>query len=236
MTRTRGVFFAILAVFILIIAASIAMQIIGERLLQQIFIAGAVFGAGVVALDFLGILGSDSSGGLDSAGDSGGDVGGDVGSDGGINGGEDGINADDLASPSDSAPGLVLSVLTYLRMLVYFCLGFGPVGLAALISGRSPLIALLLAVPVGVVTVFLAQAFFRFQHSDTDSTVKGKELLMQQATVTVPLTHSDMGRVRLQLGMSVMDPYALAADEGGAFNQGDTVTIVRVTPDCVYVR
>ncbi|MEX1021007.1 MAG: hypothetical protein WDZ49_15190 [Litorilinea sp.] len=253
MTRTRMVFFTILGIFLVIIAASISMQIMSEQLLRQIFIAGTVFGMGVVALDFLGIFGGSS------AGDAGGDAGGlDSDFDGSIEGdagtgdavtGETGgggsVDADgdvaenlsgDIAKHGDAGTNLVLSMLAYLRLMVYFFLGFGPMGLVALLSGRAPLVALLLAVPVGVVAIFLALAFFRFQRSDTDSTVQGKELLMREATVTVPLTHTTMGRVRLQIGMSVVDPYALAEDPAADLQQGDTVRIVRVTPDCVYVR
>jgi membrane protein implicated in regulation of membrane protease activity len=241
MTRTRVVFFSILGVFLTIIAASVAMQIIGELLLRQIFIAGTIFSVGVVALDFMGIFGGDQSGdgsGVDS-GDTGGNFAGEVGDPTGDLSAEmadDGGTTSTGDSDIGSGPTLVLSVLTYLRLLVYFCLGFGPVGLVALLTGRSALIALLLAVPIGVIAVFLAQAFFRFQQSDTDSSVKGKELLMREATVTVPLTHSTMGRVRLQLGMSVVDQYALAENPEADFKRGDTVRIVRVTPDCVYVR
>lgn len=240
MTRTRMVFFTILAVFLAIIAVSISMQIIGEAFLRQIFIAGTVFGVGVVALDFMGIFGGSQSGdaGMDGSFDADGGVGdagaGDVGGD---DGAVDDSGAEDGADEGvGTGPNLVLSVLTYLRLFVYFCLGFGPMGLVALISGRSGLVALLLAVPVGVVAVFLAQAIFRFQQSDTDSTVQGKELLMREGTVTVPLTHATMGRVRVQLGMSVVEQFALAEDPAGDFKRGETVRVVRVTPDCIYVR
>lgn len=228
MTRTRIVFFAVLGIFLSIVAASIAMQLIGELLLRQFFIAGTVFAVGVVLLDFLGIFGGDQSGdaaGAEGAGD------GDAG-----NGGGGEANGGDSLESADSNPDMVLSVLTYLRLAVYFSLGFGPMGLAALLTGRSPLVALAIAVPVGVLALFLAQAFFRFQQSHTDSTVKGNELLMQQATVTVPLTHTTMGRIRLQIGMSIVEQFALAEDPDTEYQRGDAVRVVRVTEDCVYVR
>jgi membrane protein implicated in regulation of membrane protease activity len=232
MTRTRIVFFAVLGIFLSIVAASIAMQLIGELLLRQFFIAGTVFAVGVVLLDFLGIFGGDQSG--DAAGAEGGGDG-DVGDAAGDGNGSDANGGDSLES-ADSNPDMVLSVLTYLRLAVYFSLGFGPMGLAALLTGRSPLVALAIAVPVGVVALFLAQAFFRFQQSHTDSTVQGNELLMQQATVTVPLTHTTMGRIRLQIGMSIVEQFALAEDPDTEYRRGDAVRVVRVTEDCVYVR
>jgi membrane protein implicated in regulation of membrane protease activity len=239
MTRTRLVFFAILAIFLAIITASISMQIIGETLLRQFFIACTVFGAGVVMLDFMGIFGGEQ-GGADADGGIGGDTSGDVSGDLTVDSGDvgDSTGVDDVDAAADTDGGLntVLSVLIYLRLFVYFCLGFGPTGLVALLTGRSGLMALLLAVPVGVISVFLAQAIFRFQQRGTDSTVRGQELLMQQATVTVPLTYDIMGRVRIQIGMSVVDQYAKAADPETEFARGETVRIVRVTEDCVYVR
>ncbi|MDA1190740.1 MAG: hypothetical protein O3A46_03535, partial [Candidatus Poribacteria bacterium] len=45
-----------------------------------------------------------------------------------------------------------------------------------------------------------------------------------------------MGKIRVKIGQSVAERYALAAEPGDAFRTDDTVEIVRVTPDCVYVR
>jgi len=129
----------------------------------------------------------------------------------------------------------VLRALAYLRMTVYFCLGFGPTGWMALASGRNPLSSLVLAVGVGVVALFLAQAFFRFQRSSTDSSLHASDLLRAEATVTIPLSHETMGRVRIHLGMNVTEQYALAAHADHSFQRGDTVEIVRVTDECVYV-
>ncbi|MBV7334319.1 hypothetical protein KFU94_40010 [Chloroflexi bacterium TSY] len=130
---------------------------------------------------------------------------------------------------------MVLSALAYLRMTVYFCLGFGPTGWAAWLSGYNLLAGLAMATGVGVAALFLAQAFFRFQRSDTDSSLHSSELLRQPATVTVPLTHQTMGKVRIQIGMNVTEQYALAQNELAEFNKGDNVYIMRVTDECVYV-
>src|SRR5690606_30849824 len=91
----------------------------------------------------------------------------------------------------------LLSALSYLRQTVYFCIGFGPVGLAALLSGTRPLASLALAVPAGILTIFVARAFFRFQRHDTGRVIRPAELLRQRATVIVPLDHENMGKVRV---------------------------------------
>lgn len=253
MNRTRSLFYVILALFLAIIATSLAFNVIDARFLTQFFIGASVFSVGVVALDFLGIFGEGESGHGDGdggglhgdfhTGDTGADFGGDgdVGGDGGDDGGGDEFDFDHDGSPAHMAGHLephgspVLSVLAYLRMAVYFFLGFGPTGWVALVTGRTPFVALALAVPMGVLATLAAQAFFRLQRSNTDSTVERADLVNEAALVTVSLTDKDMGKVRIKTGMAVMEQYALAANPGGSFQKGATVRIVKVTPECVYV-
>lgn len=143
---------------------------------------------------------------------------------------------DASATSSQQSAAPILSALTYLRLFVYFCLGFGPMGWVAMASGRSPLTSLLLATPVGVVAVFLAQAFFRFQRRDIDSQLTSTDLVGRSATVIVPLDDKTMGKVRIQVGPVVTEQYARAARPGGAFTNGDQVMVTAVTDECIYVR
>ncbi len=253
MTRTRIVFFSVIGLIVLILMISLATQAIDTRLLSQLFIAATIFSVGVVAVDMLGLLGGDGAEAAEAGGESGGEFG-ELGEVGDVSDGSEAAGADDgeldwtpdsgeeFGSGDTHAGHLgdqgspVLSALTYLRMFVYFCLGFGPVGWFAMAGGRNPALALLLAAVVGSLAVFIAQAFFRFQRSDTDSTVRSNELLRQQATVLVGLSDTTLGRVRVQLGMSILEPYARAARKGASFQKGDTVRIVQVADDCVFVE
>jgi membrane protein implicated in regulation of membrane protease activity len=260
MNRTRIIFFGILAVYLGIVATALALDIASSNLLWQIFIGSTVFSLGVVLLDFLGILGGHHGG--DTAGDvtaghfaGDHDVGGhldtghiaghvDAGhapagdSGAGHDAGQAPAHPSGEASPASSQQSAapILSALTYLRLFVYFCLGFGPMGLVAMASGRSPLTSLLLAIPVGVIAVFLAQAFFRFQRRDIDSQLASADLVGQAATVIVPLDDKTMGKVRIQVGPVVTEQYALAARPDAAFENGDRVMVTSVTDECVYVR
>jgi membrane protein implicated in regulation of membrane protease activity len=256
MSRTRIVFFAILAVCLVVIAVSLTFQVISEQVLFQLFVGATVFGAGVVALDFLGILGGhhDTAGHDLAAGDAsaghfdGGHVGGHVADGGAGDHGHAGDHTAGHAQPShpdgaqpsngraQSSAAPILSVLTYLRLLVYFCLGFGPAGWAGVAAGQGPLLSLVIATPVGVAALFLAQAFFRFQRRDTNSQLTGSDLLGAAATVIVPLDATTMGKVRIQVGLSVTDQYALAADPETKFATGDPARVVKVTDECVYIR
>ena len=263
MNRARFTFFIVLAVVLGIVSISAALQLIVASALVPVFIATTIFSLGVVSLDFLGILGGDDSGevdGLDfdsiegadfdAIGD-GGD--GDFGDGGDVDGGFDldsfdGEGGVDVFDGDGDADGdgstdvvgydggtMVLSVLLWLRMAVYFCLGFGPTGLASVVGGSSALVALLTAIPVGVVSLLLAQWFFRFQRSNTDSSLRAIDMIQAPATVTIPLTHTMMGRVRVDVGMNVTEQYALAEFEDGDFRKGDEVRVVRVTDEAVYV-
>jgi len=82
----------------------------------------------------------------------------------------------------------------------------------------------------------LARAFFRWQQHDIDSTVRDHELLAERALVLVSLSHTSMGRVRITLGQSMVERFALAEEPGEAFRTDDVVEVVRVTDECVYVR
>ena len=94
---------------------------------------------------------------------------------------------------------------------------------------------LTVALCAGVLATVAAQAFFRFQRSTTDSSIGRDELRFKEAVVIVPLSEQTMGKVRVQVGMTVTEQYALAAHPGAAFGRGDTVRILSVSEECVYV-
>ena len=208
--------------------------------LNGVYIGCTLFSVTITALDFLGFLGGSQDN----------DGGGDAGSDTPDDGADAGGTRFDTDLPGDEAftgkashesvphtgKVAVLSVLSYLRSLVYFCLGFGPTGWVAITMGNSAGQSLIWAAPAGLVAFVLAHAFFRFQRTDTDSSLRTEELYFQPATVVIPLTHDTMGKVRLQMGMNVTEQYALAAEPDARFEKGDTVRVTNVTPECVYVE
>jgi membrane protein implicated in regulation of membrane protease activity len=233
MSRTRTIFFIFLTVYLAVILAALALDIVSTDFVRLIFIASTVFSVGVVLLDFFGVLGGHHDG----------ETSGDVTTGHVFSG--DHAQADHAQGdhsgqfhhgPDQQGAGPILSALSYLRLFVYFCLGFGPMGLVALATGRNAFASLLFAIPVGVAAVFLAQAFFRFQRQDTDSQLTSADLVGQTGTVIVPLDDKTMGKVRILVGPVVAEQYALAAHPGAAFKNGDQVMISSVTDECVYVR
>jgi membrane protein implicated in regulation of membrane protease activity len=212
--------------------------------LNSVYIGCTLFSVSITVLDFLGFLSGSQDGGEDIAdGHDAGDVQGSEVEHGNMNFDSD-FPPDD-AHTGQTAPAdithptgrvAVLSVLSYLRSLVYFCLGFGPTGWVAIAMGNSAGQSLIWAAPAGAAAFVLAHMFFRFQRTDTDSSLHSEELFFQQATVTVPLTHDTMGKVRVQVGMNVTEQYALAAEPNARFGKGDTVRVTNVTAECVYVE
>ncbi len=184
--------------------------------LQGAYLFTTVFGGGVTAIDLLGLLGEH---GHDHAE-------------------HNGHTGEASADAHGDTPGQssLLIVLRYLRIVVYFSLGFGPLGLVASATGCGFLGSLAWALSGGLLAALLARIFFRWQQHDVDSTVQDVELLAERAVVLVPLSHTTMGRVRLTLAQSVVERYALAEQAGEAFATEDIVEVVRVTDDCVYVQ
>jgi membrane protein implicated in regulation of membrane protease activity len=183
--------------------------------LDGLYFFATVFGVGVTAVDMLGILGN---GGHHAHGAQ----------------GDHGHVAHDGVHHGAHVP--LLSILRYLRMGVYFALGFGPLGLIAETTGVGVLGSLAWAVLGGIAATLLARAFFRFQQQDMDSSVRDEELLFERARVIASISGKNMGKVRVKLGQAVVERYALAEDAGEAFRTNDVVEIVRVEEDCVYVR
>ena len=178
-------------------------------MLTGLFWMTAIFGVGVTVVDLLGLIGGGSEDAGAGADDSGGDDPGGGAHDGG-----------------GGAP--VLSFLRWLRTLVYFCLGFGPFGLAAGAFGSGPVGSLVWSLAGGVSMSVLARLFFRFQRTRLDSSLHDEELLMEPGTVIVPIAAGSMGKVRVLFGQSVTERYARAEDGSEEFASGDRVVISRI--------
>ena len=150
MSRTRTVFFIILALYVAVLAIALASNLAGAQFLRGLFIASTVFAAGVVALDMFGIFGEHHG---DTAGDvTAGHIGDHFGhaAEGGAPAGHahaegvaPSVGEDAAGHAADhshegagsahheqAAAGPILSALMYLRLFVYFCLGVRPGRLA----------------------------------------------------------------------------------------------------------
>ena len=157
-------------------------------------------------------------------------------------GGADGSAADtadggESGGGGESAGGApVLSFLSYVRTAIYFCLGFGPFGIAATAFGAGAAGSLIWALAGGTAAAVLARLFFRLQRTELDSSIEEEELLFEEATVIAPIADGGMGKVRIRLGQSVAERYALAENPEERFAVDARVQVAQVTDRCVYVR
>ena len=219
-------------------------------MLQGLYWFTAILGVGVTVVDLLGLLGAGGqTDGGQADGGTGGDDGAaavDAGADSGSEpaGGESvsGESAGSEAGGGESAGGEsvggapVLSFLRYVRTAIYFCLGFGPFGIASAAFGSGAAGSLLWALAGGAGTAVLARLFFRLQRKELDSSIAEEELLFEEATVIAPIADGGMGKVRIRLGQSVAERYALAENPEARFPVDARVQVAQVTDRCVYVR
>jgi len=206
-----------------------------------IYIFATVFGLGVLLVDmfmmFTGSVGGDDHGGggdHDGGGDDGG--GDDAGATEVIDAAHASVHPEGsyVSHHQSSRRGtFILRTLGIFRHFIYFCIGFGPIGLYAEATHQS---APLLAVAVGIVVALIAAAFRRFQSDKLDSTVKDAELLMEQGKVLVSINPGQMGKVRIHFGGMNIDRFARAKNSTDAFKVGDKIQVHEVKEDIVVVE
>jgi len=207
--------------------------------LLSVYIAATVFGVGITFIDLLGLIGSHDGDQSDAVGgdhDSTDD--GAVDHDGSAE--HEGENAEHEGSiAGHDRPvrrGVVLSILTVLRNLIYFCLGFGPVGWFAVATGTSGVGSLIWSAPVGVVALIGTRVLRRFMRRELNSEVSESELLMEKGEVIVSIGQGELGRVRIRLGDIYVDRFARASRPDATIHVGAQIRVTEIAEDCVYVE
>lgn len=222
--------------------------------LTSIYIASAIFGAGVTVIDMLGILGDlfHESGGAHDAG-SHGDHGGFHGDHAGAHGDHDddagsehaGEHAEGLthadkgsaaAHETYSERNVLGQILSIARSVVHFSLGFGPVGLFAVATGRGTLASLAWSVPVGVVAMIGGRLLRQLQRQRLDSQLSDADMIMERGEVLVSIGKGQIGKVRLLVEGVYAERYARAHDPAKSLPVGASVRVVDVSEECVYVE
>ncbi|RJS94149.1 NfeD family protein [Salinisphaera sp. Q1T1-3] len=200
-------------------------------LLQGIYLFATVFALGVIAIESMGLLGdADHDGGGHDAGDM--SVGDHAGHDGG--GGEDAHGESGVAVKGNAwqqqrrSGHALFTLLGALRLVIYFGLGFGPMGLVATVLGANAFVSLVCALAAGVVAAVLYRRVIRFQQKDLDSTVHDRDLIGERAEVLIAIHPGEIGRVRIALDQLVCDRYA-ASDADDFIPKGARVAVVAVS-------
>lgn len=204
-------------------------------LLEGIYILTTVFAVGVTAIESMGLLGDsgDDNGGADDDGGLSSDDGAEAtdsahGSDGVV------VRGDVLQQRPNPVGQYIFKVLGVLRLIVYFTLGFGPMGLVAIVLGTGALLSLVLAIPAGIITCVMYRSFIRWQRKDVDSTVYERDLVGHQAKVLFAIYPNETGRVRITLAQRVCDRYA-TSDSNDFIPKGALVDVLAATGDSLVV-
>ncbi len=221
-----------------------------DTIVLGVFILATVFSVGAVLLESLGLLG-DWGDQMDAGGGAGDGGGGDSGSeaddgDGG-GGGEAGAagSATGGATAPPREPGAasgahlaprLFKLLWYMRLSMFFCLGFGPVGLVATFAGARWVASLAWALPAGLIAGGMTWGLFRLQQREFDSTVHEHELVGRTGQVIISIPPGEFGRVRIELEQLMRERYARADEPGHHIAKGERVRISRVEDGCVYVQ
>ena len=228
--------------------------------LWSLYIGATVLGAGVTIIDLLGLIGSHTDGAEASDGHDGDQVDGDLS----IGSGHDDPSAEapaNIDSAADHESGvdvlahpafhdhegsmagmdrpekrsIVLASLTFVRSLVYFCLGFGPVGWFAIATTARIGESLAWSIPVGLLTVVGTRALRRLMRRELNSEVQTSELLMERGVVIVSIGREQMGKVRVKLGDIYVDRFARSSDPERAIAVGTAVRVTDVSDECIFV-
>ncbi len=221
-----------------------------------IYLGLLVYGAGVLALSFLGLLGHDQ--GHDEGGsiehDDGDHDDGDHDDDGHDEGDHEGdaqghgaqradgaVAAYERAAPArgPSRQGGVKAVsriASLLRSSVFLALGAGATGLFAGTQGLGALEGAAWAAGAGVLVLAISRIVRRLVRRDLDSSFKSEEFLMEEALVTIAAAPGQIGKAELRKFGADVELYVRASDPSRPLAKGERVRIVDCTGDCYYVE
>ena len=127
-------------------------------------------------------------------------------------------------------------ILSIARSVVHFSLGFGPVGLFAVATGRGTLASLAWSVPVGVVAMIGGRLLRQLQRQRLDSQLSDADMIMERGEVLVSIGKGQIGKVRLLVEGVYAERYARAHDPAKSLPVGASVRVVDVSEECVYVE
>jgi membrane protein implicated in regulation of membrane protease activity len=220
--------------------------------LFYLYLVSAIFGAGVILIDFFSnALSSFQSGDDNADGDADGEANGDELPETIDDTGDDDSphqNSEDTAPENYDSRGSIiadykkynsksiLQFISFLRTLVYFCAGFGVIGSFALLTGESATSSLMWSLPVGIITVLLFKAFKKIQQKKLDSSFSEKELVNLKGEALLPIKGKSMGKVRLFFGSLSLERYAMAANSEEQIKKGDKIVISSTGENVVYVK
>jgi membrane protein implicated in regulation of membrane protease activity len=126
-------------------------------------------------------------------------------------------------------------LFTSVRFWVFLLLFFGLAGMGLQLAGLPDLVALLVALPFGLLMGSgAAWVFRRLMARPVTSAVSPDELVGLEGKVLLPLASGQAGKIRLELRSGIVDRVALT--EGGeSITRGERAIVIAVRGDKLFV-
>lgn len=227
-------------------------------ILQTIYIALLVFGAGVLVVDFSGLLshgdaapdhggdaaghdghdasGHDSGGGHDAIGHDGSGHGGSTHHAQAERSGPIGTKAEDDRGSGAARTAAVSRIASFLRLSVFFALGAGLTGLFGIWRGLGPLESAAWSAGAGLVAAGVARLVRGLSRRELDSTVREEELIMDEAVITVSVAPGQLGKAEVRKYGANTELYVKASAPDLAIAKGARVRILDINEEYCTVE
>ncbi len=124
----------------------------------------------------------------------------------------------------------VLSILSF-RSIVFFLAFFGATGLILTALSTGSVVALIVAIALGLFAASLNNRVFRYLKSSSVATdVSNRVLSGAVGRITIPISVASKGRITCEVGGRTINLTAVPFDakEQGEFGVGETVVVVEV--------
>ncbi len=124
----------------------------------------------------------------------------------------------------------VLSILSF-RSIVFFLAFFGATGLILTALSTGSVVALIVAIALGLFAASLNNRVFRYLKSSSVATdVSDRVLSGAVGRITIPISVASKGRITCEVGGRTINLTAVPFDakEQGEFGVGETVVVVEV--------
>lgn len=210
--------------------------------LYTLYITTGIFGLGITLIDMFGLIGDndgaevDGSGEGETCGDADVDIDVDVDIDLDTGSSDGSVQGSVVGHDYSPRGGKLLRFLSMIRNLIYFCLGFGPVGVAALLFRNNAVESLLWSGGFGIFTLLCARIFRRILKKDLNSIIKSQELLMEKGEVIVSIGAGQIGKVRFLFSGRYVERYARCKDIKVSIKKGEQIQVTETDDEYVYVE
>ena len=209
--------------------------------IQYIYTITSIFGLGIVFIDLLFMGNSDDNGGSEGADGSDGDLGsdGDTGADADT---AEALDADAepdshgsiLADKTKTFGSTIVELLSLLRSTVYFSLGFGVTGWAALFQGQSILTSLFWSIPSGIFSVIVLKVINRFQRTELNSQFTSQDLINKKGKTLTLFNENEIGKVQIFTADISVERYAKEAS-GKPLAKGTSIIVLKADDEFLYI-